>query len=327
MAGTKFCQNFCGSEIDPMQKRVRFIDDDAHEARRREDEAPCEMVPLCLLEAAESHSRGLQAKLERLHDEICRAHECIDELQRRLEVSQDVPACAQAQGTCACCEDPAARTLECCGAGLCAACYDDLNCGTLTCPTCFAVHVVTPRDSPALCAEVAPPPDSLTLGDKAPPDSSAVEREALQPAPDLSAVRGKVLPPARPDSLTLRGNVLPPTPLESGPVPDSSTVRDKAFAPPDSSGVDRKVLQPAPDLSAVRGKVLPPARPDSLTLRGKVLPPVHPETGAARSNVLPPVPPDSSAVRGKLLPPVHPDSSACVVRTASFRRISRVSVW
>lgn len=110
-------------------KRVRFVDDAAHETAAREAEAPCEMVPLCLLEAAESHSRGLQAKLERLHDDLTRAQDCIDALQSRLQLPP-----------CACCDDPATRTLDCCGAGLCASCYDDLDCGTLTCPTCFTVH-------------------------------------------------------------------------------------------------------------------------------------------------------------------------------------------
>ena len=166
------------------KKRVRFFDYLVDEGeKKREDVEVCDprddsrLVPECLLEAAESHARGLQAKLERLEDELTRAGETIDVLEARLATANsaatDEPGTTQATpmidadattndvrepqlesadvpASCAYCEDADVELphwLPCCGARLCRACFVDMiDCGTRTCPTCFVTHNVVEDD-------------------------------------------------------------------------------------------------------------------------------------------------------------------------------------
>ena len=174
------------SKVAPAKtkKRVRFFDYLVDEGeKKREDVEVCDprddsrLVPECLLEAAESHARGLQAKLERLEDELTRAGETIDVLEARLakadSAATDEPRTTEATpmidadattndvrepqlesadvpASCAYCEDADVELphwLPCCGARLCRACFVDMiDCGTRTCPTCFVTHNVVEDD-------------------------------------------------------------------------------------------------------------------------------------------------------------------------------------
>ena len=173
------------SKVAPAKtkKRVRFFDYLVDEGeKKREDVEVCDprddsrLVPQRLLEAAESHARGLQAKLERLEDELTRAGETIEILETRLAKANsgatDEPGTTQATpmidavatsdvrepqlesadvpASCAYCEDADVELphwLPCCGARLCRACFVDMvDCGTRTCPTCFVTHNVVEDD-------------------------------------------------------------------------------------------------------------------------------------------------------------------------------------
>ena len=174
------------SKVAPVKtkKKVRFFDYLVHEEeKKREDVEVCaprddfRLVPARFLEAAESHARGLQAKLERLEDELTRASETIEILETRLAKANseatDEPGTTQATpmidadattndvrepqlesadvpASCAYCEDADVELphwLPCCGARLCRACFVDMiDCGTRTCPTCFVTHNVVEDD-------------------------------------------------------------------------------------------------------------------------------------------------------------------------------------
>ena len=173
------------SKVAPVKtkKKVRFFDYLVDEGEKnREDVEVCDprddsrLVPECLLEAAESHARGLQAKLERLEDELTRAGETIEVLEARLAKAEsaatDEPRTTEATpsidadatndvrepqlesadvpASCAYCEDADVELphwLPCCGARLCRACFVDMiDCGTRTCPTCFVTHNVVEDD-------------------------------------------------------------------------------------------------------------------------------------------------------------------------------------